>query len=176
VLEHLQKHDLYLRPEKCEFEKETIEYLGMVVTYGEVCMVNTKVCAVTDWPVLTNLNDLCGFVGFANFYRWFIANFSKICWPLRDLTKKDVVWAWVPAQQQVFETLKAAFTVSPVLAPWKPNLPTRLEVDASGYDTGAIISQMNSDGVWHPVAYHSEGLLPAERNYMVEDREMLAII
>jgi hypothetical protein len=176
VLDRLQKRDLYLRPEKCEFEKETVEYLGMVISQGEVRMDTAKVQAIKDWPAPTNLHDLRGFVGFANFYRRFIQDFSKICRPLHDLTKKDTPWVWNSEHQHAFDTLRNAFIASPVLSMWEPDRPTRLEVDASGYATGGVISQKGDDGTWHPIAYRSEGLNEAERNYMVEDREMLAII
>jgi hypothetical protein len=92
VLSRLKKHDLYLRPEKCEFEKTEIEYLGLVIREGEICMDPTKVEAVRNWPVPKTLRDVRGFIGFANFYRRFIKDFSKIARPLHDLTKKDTPW------------------------------------------------------------------------------------
>ena len=88
VLHRLEEHDLYLRPEKCEFEKSEIEYLGLVVREGEVAMDPVKVEAVTSWPTPKNLKDVRGFIGFANFYRRFIKDFSKITCPLYNLIKK----------------------------------------------------------------------------------------
>lgn len=90
VLERLAKHDLYLRPEKCEFEKSKVEYLGLVISEGQVVMDLTKVKAVAEWPTPKSLKEVRGFIGFANFYRRFIKNFSKLARPLHDLTKKDV--------------------------------------------------------------------------------------
>ncbi|KAJ3550673.1 hypothetical protein NMY22_g304 [Coprinellus aureogranulatus] len=92
VLTRLRKHDLYLRPEKCEFEKTEIEYLGLVIRKGEIRMDPAKVEAVRNWPIPKNLREVRGFLGFANFYRRFIKNFSKIAGPLNDLTKKDTPW------------------------------------------------------------------------------------
>ena len=117
-----------------------------------------------------------GFVGFANFYRRFIKDFSRIARPLHDLTKKDVPFVWGDAQQKAFDTLKDAFVKDPILATWDPNRPTRLEVDASGYATGGVLSQKLDDGLWHPIAYRSESMTETERNYEIYDREMLAII
>ena len=175
VLHRLEEYDLYLRPEKCEFEKSEIEYLGLVIRPGEVCMDPIKVEAVTAWPTPKNLKDVRGFVGFANFYRRFIKDFSKIARPLHDLTKKDTPFLWGSAQQQAFDTLKDAFTSQPILAVWDPSLLTRVEVDASGYATGGVISQKHSDGFWHPIAYRSQSMTETERNYDIYDREMLAI-
>ena len=94
VLARLQKNDLYLRPEKCEFEQEQIEYLGLVICEGKVQMDLIKVAAVSNWPTPRNLRDLRGFLGFANFYRRFIQNFAQIARPLNDLTKKNVPFNW----------------------------------------------------------------------------------
>ena len=176
VLRRLEEHDLYLRPEKCEFERDEIEYLGLVIRQGRVSMDPIKVKAITGWPKPNNLRDLRGFVGFANFYRRFIKDFSRIARPLHDLTKKDVPFIWGETQQKAFDTLRDAFVKDPILATWDPNRPTRLEVDASGYATGGVLSQRLDDGLWHPIAYRSESMTEAERNYEIYDREMLAII
>jgi hypothetical protein len=90
VLQRLLAHDLYLRPEKCEFDREEVEYLGLIIKKGQVTMDPVKVKAVADWPTPRNLRELRGFLRFANFYRRFIKDFAKIARPLNDLTKKDV--------------------------------------------------------------------------------------
>lgn len=176
VLRRLQEHDLFLRPEKCEFEQTEIEYLGLVIRQGEVSMDPIKVQAVRDWPTPRNLREVRGFIGFANFYRRFIKDFAKITRPLHDLTKKDVAWEWGLRQRTAFDTLKEAFTTEPVLVTWEPDRPTRVEVDASGYATGGVLLQKLEDGLWHPVAFRSESMTEAERNYEIYDRELLAIV
>jgi hypothetical protein len=72
VLKRLQEYNLYLKPEKCEFEKQEMEYLGMIIRPGEVQMDPGKVAAVKDWPTPTTLKEVRAFIGFANFYRRFI--------------------------------------------------------------------------------------------------------
>ena len=176
VLKRLEAHDLFLRPEKCEFEQTQVEYLGLIIREGQVSMDTVKTQAVLGWPTPKNLRDVRSFVGFANFYRRFIKDFSKITRPLHDLTKKDVPWTWGTEQEKSFQALKTAFTTEPVLAMWEPNRPTRLEVDASGYATGGVLSQKLDDGLWHPIAYRSESMSDAERNYEIYDRELLSII
>ncbi|PIL23032.1 hypothetical protein GSI_14339 [Ganoderma sinense ZZ0214-1] len=176
VLKCLQEHDLYLRPEKCEFERTEIEYLGLIIRQGEVAMDPVKVKAVTSWPTPKNLRDVRGFLGFANFYRRFIQDFAKRARPLNDLTKKDTPWTWGTAQRLAFQSLKDAFTQEPVLTTWAPLRPTRIEVDASGFAMGGVLLQKLEDGLWHPVAYRSQSMVEAERNYEIYDREMLGII
>jgi len=176
VLARLQKNDLYLQPEKCEFEQEQIEYLGLVIREGEVRMDPVKVAAVRDWPTPWNLCELQGFLGFANFYRRFIRDFARIAHPLNDLTKKNIGFDWGMQQQEAFETLHTAFTSAPILTLWDPDKPTWVEVDASGYATGGALFQKQDDGQWHPVAFRSASMQAAERNYEIYDREMLAVI
>jgi hypothetical protein len=54
ILEVLEKNDLYLKPEKCEFEKEKIEYLGVIVGHNSLHMDPKKLKGVADWPVPRN--------------------------------------------------------------------------------------------------------------------------
>ena len=72
VLRRLEEYDLYLRPEKCEFGKEEVKYLGLLISEGKVCMDPVKVAAVKDWAAPKSVCDVRGFLGFANFYRRFI--------------------------------------------------------------------------------------------------------
>ena len=76
VLQVLQKHKLLLRLEKCEFCKERIEYLRLVISENEVSMDPVKVVEVQEWPTLENKTDVQTFLGFVNFYRRFIWDFS----------------------------------------------------------------------------------------------------
>jgi len=176
VLKRLQQYDLYLKPEKCDFKKQTMEYLGMIITPREVRMDPGKVHAVRDWTTPKTLKEVRGFIGFANFYRRFIKDFASIARPLHDLTKKDVPWQWHAEQQHAFDTLKAQFCKELILKVYDPKLPTRVEVDASGFATGGILTQRHEDNLWHPVAYHSESMSKEERNYEIYDREMLGLI
>jgi hypothetical protein len=174
VLKRLEEHDLYLQPEKCEFEKEEIEYLGLVIRHGQVSMDLIKIKAVTEWLTLSNLKEVRVFVGFANFYRRFIQNFSQLAHPLHDPPKKDTPFVWGSAQQFAFGQLKAVFTSEPILAMWSADCETYLEVDTSGYATGGVLSQKGEDSLWHPIAYRSASMTEAEQNYKIYDREMLA--
>lgn len=92
VLQRLEEYDLYLKPKKCEFDCDRIEYLSMIIEPGRVSMDHGKVAAVANWPKPHNLRDIRGFLGFANFYRWFIQNFSAKARSLNNLTKKDTPW------------------------------------------------------------------------------------
>jgi hypothetical protein len=93
VMERLRKHKLFLKPEKCEFEKRRIEYLGVVISEGQVEMDPVKVAGVAEWPTPATKKELQQFLGFTNFYRCFILDYSYIAQPLYVLTgKTDFKW------------------------------------------------------------------------------------
>src|SRR5258707_4554077 len=135
-----------------------------------------KVQGVTDWPQLTKVKDVQSFIGFMNFYRRFIWNFSEIARPLHALTQKSKNWSWGAAEQQAFDVLKNAVTSAPTLAfPSKSGL-FRLECDTSNFATGAVLSQQQEDGLFHPIGFMSKSFSNTEWNYQIHDKEMLAIM
>jgi len=177
VLQVLKENKLFLRPEKCEFYKQRIEYLGLVISENEVSMDPVKVAGVREWPTPENKTDVQAFLGFMNFYWRFIWDFSAKARPLFDLTRSEQVWTWSRREQAAFEDLKTAVTTAPVLVSPQESDPFRIEVDSSDFTTGAVLSQQSmTDGKWHPVAFYSKSLSSVERNYEIHDKEMLAII
>ena len=97
--ELLEKHKLYLRPDKCEFEKTTVEYLGVIISHNSVSMDPVKIAGVTEWPAPTNKKEAQSFLGFTNFYRRFIKDFSEHARPLFDLTRNGSCWRWEEAER-----------------------------------------------------------------------------
>jgi hypothetical protein len=91
VLEILSRHNLWLKPEKCELLRPEVEYLGLVMLCNRIKMDPTKVKAVTEWPAPRNVLELQRFIGFANFYRRFINHSLGTARPLHDLTKQQVL-------------------------------------------------------------------------------------
>ncbi|XP_044719167.1 reverse transcriptase (RNA-dependent DNA polymerase) domain-containing protein [Hirsutella rhossiliensis] len=117
-----------------------------------------------------------GFLGFANYYRIFIPDYAKITQSLDALLKKGTAFHWGRAENEAFQELKRRFCESPVLKQWDPSLPTFLETDCSGYALGGVLSQEGPDGRRHACAFFSKRLSPAEYNYPIHDKEMLAIM
>ena len=87
VLQILKDHKLYLKPEKCEFEKNKVDYLGVIVGNRQVCTNPAKAKAIWDWPTLRRLVEVQEFIGFLDFYQRFIKDFSKMVQPLNDPNK-----------------------------------------------------------------------------------------
>src|SRR5437879_1053821 len=88
VLQRLLDLDLFLRPEKCSFNRTSVEYLGIIISEGELRMDPIKLKAVRDWPRPKTVKDIQKFLGFCNFYRRFANNYSELARPLFDLAKK----------------------------------------------------------------------------------------
>jgi len=177
VLQVLKENKLFLRPEKCEFCKQQIEYLGLVISENKVSMDPVKVTGVREWPTPENKTDVQAFLGFVNFYRRFIWDFSAKARPLFDLTRSEQVWTWSEKEQVVFKDLKTTVTTALVLVSPQESDLFWIEADSSDFATGAVLSQQSpADRKWHPVVFYSKSLSSVERNYEIHDKEMLAII
>ena len=136
-------------------------------------MDDNKVEAVAHWPTPTSVKDLQRFLGFANFYRRFIRNFSTIASPLTSLLKgspKKIIWN--DSAERAFQKLKEAFTTAPVLKHPDPAQPFIVEVAASETGVGAVSQRSGSPQKLHPIAFFSHKLSATERNYGIGDREL----
>ena len=155
---------------------QEVDFLGYKVKNRQYSPCPVKTAAIKDWPVPTNLKELRSFIGFCNFYRMFIANFSQIAHSLHLLTKKDQEYVWEEPQQKVFQELKNHLTSSPVLR--LPDLSKLflVQTDASKLGTSAVLLQKDASDVSHPCAYLSQALVGAKQNYQVYDLELLAVI
>ncbi|KAK3517158.1 hypothetical protein QTP86_019099, partial [Hemibagrus guttatus] len=173
----LQQHHLYAKLEKCEFHRSTVTFLGYVISRHGVEMDVVKVQAVTEWPAPNSVRELQRFLGFANFYRRFIRNYSSVAGPLTSLLRgKPKKLTWTDPARSAFQQLKNCFTTAPILRHPDPDLPFVVEVDASSSGLGAVLSQRHGEpGKLHPCAFYSRKLTSAEVNYDVGNRELLAI-
>lgn len=176
VVQRLQDAGLQIDIKKCEFETVRTKYLGLIITPEGIEMDTEKVAAITSWQTPTSVKELQRFLGFANFYRRFIKGFSQVCAPLNELLRKDVPFEFKRKQTLAFQQLKDAFTQAPILAYFDYNKRAILETDASNWASGGVLSQMDDSGMIHPVAFFSTKHSPAECNYEIYDKELLAII
>jgi hypothetical protein len=141
VLNKLEKAGLYLDIKKCEFECKETKYLGFIIQAGKgIKMDPEKVKVIKEWETPTTIKGVQGFLGFANFYRRFIPNFSGIVRPLNNLIKKGTPFLWTRECQDSFNLLKEKFTTGPVLATFNPSYCMVVETDSSGYNTGGVLS------------------------------------
>ncbi|KAH0602480.1 uncharacterized protein H6S33_008819, partial [Morchella sextelata] len=176
VLEALQRNGVLLKPEKCEFHTQSTTYLGLIIEPNGIKMDPKKVETVKNWTVPKTVKDVQAFLGFANFYRRFIRGFSEMASPLTRLTRKDISFGWTSEAQTAFNALKGAFTTAPILTHFDPEKEITVETDASDYVSAGVLSQYDDNGILRPVAYFSKKHSPAECNYEIYDKELLAII
>ena len=115
ILEVLRQHKLYAKVEKCEFHKDQMTFVGYLVSQEGIGMDPAKVSAVLDWPSPKTVKEVQSYLGFANFYRKFINNYSALTTPLTSLTRKATKFVWSPAAEEAFRTLQHAFTTAPIL-------------------------------------------------------------
>src|SRR6266849_3464162 len=138
VFQILRENKLYLKAAKCEFEKDEVEFLGVIVGNGQVRMDPKKVAVIMDWPVPKKKKDIQVFLGFCNFYCRFIKDFGKITKPLTSLTGNEE-FQWGIPQQLAYEGLKEAVAEETVLFIPQDGGKYRLEADASNYAMGAVL-------------------------------------
>ncbi len=176
VLQRLLENKLFVKAEKCEFHAESVTFLGHIISTRGIKPDPAKIEAVAMWPVPDSHKALHRFLGFANFYRRYIRNFGQIAAPLTALTSTKVVFRWNPDAQVAFDALKSRFVSAPVLLVPDPESQFIVEVDASDVGVGAVLSQRSlCDGKVHPCAFFSRRLSPAERNYDIGNKELLAV-
>ena len=175
VLQRLLDNGLYVKLEKCEFHVQETKFLGFIISPNGIAMDPDRIATIVDWPTPKSQHDILVFLGFANFYRRFVEAYSRVVLPLTNLLRKSQRFLWTKPAQEAFDTLKTLFTDAPILKHFDPDLPITLHTDSSGAAISGIISQPHND-VLHPVAFWSRKCLPAECNYDIHDREMLAII
>jgi hypothetical protein len=176
VVQQLQENNLFLKLEKCKFDVPQIKFLGMIISYNQVNIDLVKVQGVLDWPTLETVKQVRGFLGFGNFYRQFINYYSDIAQLFIELIKKGTLFNWTKQCEDTFQELKQCFTMAPVSITSDLDKPFVLECDASLAATARVLRQQDANRDWHPVAYLSQMFNPAERNYKIYDRELLATV
>jgi hypothetical protein len=176
VLKAMEEAGLQLDVDKCEFHKTEVTYLGYVVSTEGIRMDPSKIDTILNWEYPSNVKDVRAFVGFANFYRRFIDDFSALVAPIIALTKKEARFNFNSDCKRSFDQLKEAFTQAPILRHFDPDLPILVEADASDYVVAGVLSQTDTKGVTCLIAYFSKRMSPAEGNYEIYDKELLAIV
>jgi hypothetical protein len=199
VLQKLQENHLCASIKKSVFHASEVEYLGYHISKLGIAMSPEKVQTIEVWAPPRSVKHVPQFLGFANFSCRFIEGFSKVARPLTELTKKEkhvqnaknatnaknakngkngryADFVWTDECQQSFDRPKSLFIEAPILVHCHPERSTVVETDASDFAPGAVLSQVQETSRLHPVAYHSRKFKPAEINYDIHDKEMLAII
>ena len=184
VFQKLSAAGLKLKPSKCFFFREEMEYLGHVVSGKGIATNTKKVEAVAKWPTPKTVYDVRSFLGFVGYYRRFIKDFSKIAKPIREViiglenqskrTAKKTFVEWTEAADFAFEHLKTLCISTPILAYPDYKLPFVLHTDSSSEGLGAVLYQ-KQDGKLRVIAYASRSVSKSESHYPAHKLEFLAL-
>lgn len=176
VIQRLKRANLRLHPRKCDVAMDRIHYLGVEVTPTHHGPSRSKVKAVEKWPAPSSTTQLKSFLGFCNFYRKYVKNYSKMSAIFGDLLRKDVPWKWTEEHQKAFEDLKGALCDATMLRHPDLNKIFRITTDASQGAISYILSQKDDNNRWYPVCFGGRSLKLAEKNYSATSIELLAIL
>ena len=181
VLDCLREHGLKLKLSKCEVFKSEINYLAHHVSQNRVLPSKKNLESIAQCLPPDTYTKVKSFVGLVGHYRCFIKGFAKIAAPLYDLTsgdnkdKKSEHVDLCPEALEAFDRLKAACLQAPILAFPDFDKPFLLEMDASGRGLGAVLSQKQADGRYHPITYASRVMNETEQRYHSNKQEFLAL-
>ncbi|KAJ3653992.1 hypothetical protein Zmor_013208 [Zophobas morio] len=176
VLQSLRTAGLTLRPAKCQFFMEKVEYLGHEISGQGIRPGKAKTVAVENFPTPTDVRGVRQFLGLASYFRKYVRDFAKIAKPLTILTKKDTVFTWGDEQRIAFDALKKSLTSRPLLAIYDPQLTTEVHTDASKWGIGGILLQRQRDGTVRPVLYYSRQTTKEEQRYHSYELETMAVV
>ncbi|KAI0996255.1 hypothetical protein K3495_g11924 [Podosphaera aphanis] len=186
IVSHVDDFLIYAKS-KQELHHRTVDVLKRLIHKNLYCFMITegglrinpkRVATITDWPIPQNLQKVQQFVGFTNFYRRFISQYSKISAGISNFLREEASQKQFNLDDkalQAFNDIKNSFAKSPMLQQWDPNLPGILETDSSGGGISGILSQRHNR-VKKPVAFWGRKLQPEETRYGISDQEHLAVV
>lgn len=176
VLEKLQTGGMTASLKKSEFLKEEICFLGNLVSEHGIRTDPSRVLAIQEFPYPENRKQLERLVGFFNYFRKYIPNFSHICTPLRKLLQKGQSWEWGTEQEEAVTQLKGELSKEILLH--HPILEQKFYIacDASEEALGAMLFQIDPEGQQLPICFASRALNAAETGYTVTEKELLSIV
>ena len=164
VFKRLKEDGLQLNPEKCEYRKSEITFLGHIISKDGVRADDSKIAAMVNMTEPTDVAELRCYLGMVNHLGRYLPHLSSVLRPLNDLLVKETVWTWGPEQAAVFTKVKEMLTTTPTLAYFDPAKPTFVSADASSNGLGGVLLQEHEEGLC-PVAYCSRTLAKAETRY-----------
>ena len=184
VFDELERFNMSLRTDKCEFLLEEMEFLGYIVSGNSVKPSSGNLEKVNLFPVPTTRKKLLRFLGMTNFNRRFIDKYAEVTRPLTKLTSPKSKYVWTNEQQVAFDKIKECLNTAQGLALPEWNKKFEVYTDASGVATGAMMcqeldkekGQKANRALRTPLYYHSATLKREQTNWSTTDKEMWAIV
>ena len=171
LMKRAEEYGLVFNIDKCDIGVPEISFFGLIYSEKGIRPDPERTSAIRNIPTPTSLTSTRSFLGVANYMAPFVPHISDLLSPIRELTKKDVVFCWTPSHQQIFETIKEKISKNTTLKYFDTSLHTTIQVDASGIGLGAVLLQNNT-----PICFASRTLTDTEKRYANIDRELLAVV
>ncbi|CAK9799789.1 Transposon Ty3-G Gag-Pol polyprotein [Anthophora quadrimaculata] len=178
LFKKLEENGLTINLNKCQFARESVEYLGCRINSQGIAPLNERVKTILEYSLPRTTKELKRFLGIINFYRRFLPDAGKIQIQLNKLAagnkNNNRQIKWTTATEENFKTCKEQIAKAVLLHYPKPNAKLALKTDASDTAIGAVLEQ-NNNGIWEPLGFFSRKLEKAQTKYSTYDRELLAI-
>jgi len=167
-----------VHPTKCQFLQREVTFPGHIISPNGIAPDPAKTCKVEQWTIPSSTVEVQQFLGLANYYRRFVKNFASHARPPHQLTekRKRSTFKWTTECQAAFDYLKKCLTSAPTLSMLNWSQPFTIDTNASDIGISVVLSQVDSEGVEHVVAYVSRVLTKSERNYCITCKELLAVV
>jgi len=169
VLARIEEAGATLNPQKCEFSRTTLKFLGHIIDSEGILADPEKTDAIMKMSPPTSVPELRRFMVMVNQLGKFTPRLAELTQPLRMLPSKSNTWTWGPPQSRAYQLVKQELSQPPTLAIYDPKAPTKISADASSHGLGAVLLQQY-DGVWKPVAYTSRSMSDTEWRYAHRER------
>ena len=176
IFQRLEHSGISLKLSKCAFASEKVAFLGFELSTIGIRPQSRLTDAISTFSRPTKRKKLKSFLGLAGFYRAFIPNFADISQPLNNMSSDSIPFDWNQACEQAFSILKQKLCFEPVVKFPDFSRPFTVEVDASQYAVGGVLSQLDDHQQLHPVAYFSTALQKSQQNWSATTKEAFALV
>ncbi|KAK4472189.1 hypothetical protein MN116_000493 [Schistosoma mekongi] len=175
LFQRLKEYGVTINLDKCEFGKQSLQFLGHIVNSKGIKPIPEAVEAVKNYPLLNSFEKLRRFLGLINFYRRFLPHCVHIAQPLTDLLKgRSRFLNMIETAIKAFEQLKEMLSSATLLSRRDTNASLALMTDASDTAVGAVLQQF-INGQWEPLSFFSRCLNTSQTRYSTFGRELLAV-
>ncbi|KAE9083335.1 hypothetical protein PF010_g21252 [Phytophthora fragariae] len=175
VFEEMRENKLYANLKKCVFCAPEIPVFGCYVSKSGVRADPEKISSICSWPTPKNQTELHQWLGLANYLHKYTKDYADLIQPMSSLLKKDVAWYWRPEHQDAFDAVIKSLASAPVLMLLDTSRSFYVVCDASDFAIGCALMQFDAEGREPVVSYQSRQMKPAEKNYPVHDKELIAM-
>lgn len=176
IFTRLRQAGLTLNPDKIQFAKQEIKFLGYTISQGKIILSEDRITALLSIPKPKTAKQVAQFIGSVNYFARFIPNFSQIAAPLNDLRRKRIKFNWTPEAEESWEILRKRISSPPILALPDFNKQFHLFTDASKLGIAGMLCQYNEQELLQPIYFASRKLNKHEINYSIYQLEFLSVV